>query len=370
MSIVNIKSKTDLSEFYLVYKVASHNEKEGFRGICHHIEHVMCEEMKKCEDAMTTDGVDFNAFTGENEVVFYIKGLERKLDKWRKVMIDSVINYAPTEDVVDREREIVLEEYKQYSSGPTEKHFWNVLRKHYNNYTAIGSEEEIKTFDHKKVTSYIKEHFSKPSFIVNVSKNKLKDNFGLKFSKEVSSFVPKNLKKNKFIVDPTNQQGDGAHMILVGKNPINENQGYLKVINAMLTMGLTSPFQSELRENRKLTYGAYVATYDLNSHGILLPYMPTSSSKLKSAEDGFKYVLNNHGKFMTKERFNLVKEYIKVGREKKNIFAEKNVFEILSGKEWAINPKDYNYDTMMDMYKKYYLFNKFDVSVDIVDFKG
>ena len=79
----NIKSKTDLSYLYLVYNTSSSLEKEGYRGISHLVEHVMCEKLKEHEDEMSSDGINFNAYTSSNRVVFHMDGLERKMKKWR-----------------------------------------------------------------------------------------------------------------------------------------------------------------------------------------------------------------------------------------------------------------------------------------------
>ena len=366
----NEKSKTDLSALYLVYKTRSCNETPGFRGICHHVEHVLCEKLKDLEDAMTIDGIDYNAYTDDNEVVFYMSGLERKMKKWRKKFINNILGYTPTEEVIDREREIVCEEYKQMLADPLSRHYCNMNRKYYNSYGAIGEIGDIKTFSAEKVLKYIKNNFNKPSCIISISKDFI---FNEKFMNIDFDTSPKcktyHSQFNDYLVlekgsNPDEQSNYG----LISKEKIEANQPYIKFINLMLSMGLNAPFMQELREKRKLTYGVQAVGINLNGSGINVMIMPTSTSKLIESEKTFKYVLNNPSKFMTKDRFNMTKEYLIVRDETKK-WSTNNINKFIIEKDWIINPKKYDYDVMMDFYNKYFKFNKFNVCIDTEEFK-
>lgn len=363
----NVKSKTDLSSLYMVYRVGTRQEPEYHKGIRHHVEHVMCERLKELEDAMTAEGVDFNAYTCENNVVFYMEGLERKIANWRQKFIENILSYIPTQEVIDREREIIVEEYKQTFAESVAKQYYNVMRKYYNNYGAIGEISDIKTFTADKLLPYYEKYFRKPNCIISVSKN---FKFDAKFMKIdfADITVGEDNGCNDLKIEPVSNPDNQSNYTLISKEPIVENQSYLKLICWMLSMGLNAPFMQEMREKRKLTYGIATDRVQLGDNGIIFMNMPTSTSKLVEGEKAFKYVLNNPKKFMTKERFDLVKGYLEVMQEKKQ-WTTSNINHILNSKNWNLDPKDFNYDIAMDMYNQHFKFNKFNVSIDTEDFK-
>ena len=68
--IINLKSETELSGFYVVYEGSTNLEKKGWFGISHLMEHLMCKNFDHLQEDFAKDGIDWNAYTSSNEIVF------------------------------------------------------------------------------------------------------------------------------------------------------------------------------------------------------------------------------------------------------------------------------------------------------------
>ena len=77
--IINLKSQTDLSGFYVVYEGSTNLEKAGWYGISHLMVHLMCKNFDHLQEDFDKDGIDWNAYTSGNEIVFYLTGLDEKV---------------------------------------------------------------------------------------------------------------------------------------------------------------------------------------------------------------------------------------------------------------------------------------------------
>ena len=109
--IINLKSQTDLSGFYVVYEGSTNLEKPGWFGISHLLEHLVCKSFDHLQEDFDRDSIDWNAYTSGNEIVFYLTGLDEKVNKWKGEFIKLLGQFNVTKEEFENERKIVLEEY-------------------------------------------------------------------------------------------------------------------------------------------------------------------------------------------------------------------------------------------------------------------
>ena len=57
MSVINVKSQTDLSGFHVVYRGSVKNEKKGWFGLSHLMEHLVCHHLDDMLDDFDRDGI-------------------------------------------------------------------------------------------------------------------------------------------------------------------------------------------------------------------------------------------------------------------------------------------------------------------------
>ena len=148
--IKNYSSKVKgMGSFYIIFENAVNIEWYSNYGISHLIEHCMCEQIKKYESDFKISGISFNADTGMTRVRFYIAGLDKGIQEYRKLFYDEIINYEITEDVFNREKSIVIQEYNDTISSPQGTFFENVYKKYFNTTLSGGDLKVLKKLTYK-----------------------------------------------------------------------------------------------------------------------------------------------------------------------------------------------------------------------------
>ena len=134
----------------------------------------MCEQIKKYESDFKIAGISFNADTGMTRVRFYITGLDKGIQEYRKLFYDEIINYEITEDVFNREKNIVIQEYNDNISSPQGTFFENVYRKYFNTTLPGGDLKVLKKLTYRDFIKFKNCYFGYPTYICNTSTSKIK----------------------------------------------------------------------------------------------------------------------------------------------------------------------------------------------------
>ena len=84
-----------------------------------------------------------------------------------------------------------------------------------------------------------------------------------------------------------------------------------------------------------------------------------------------KSLTNNWKKYLTKDRFNLVKDFYEVRKQKDEILRYKNVNQWINPEGWSVYDilDDVKFKKVMEVYDKYYQFDNFYISNDKTEFK-
>jgi predicted Zn-dependent peptidase len=208
-----------------------------------------------------------------------------------------------------------------------------------------------------------------PSKVINVSKN-------FKFKSNDIDFINRDIVKNlnygnhDVPLELGNQFKDKTSVILLSP-VVNENWNYVNFINAMLSMGLKSPLYSEIREKLGLVYFIHCYQSRMNKDGLVNISTLTNNKNVNQLLDGLKKVLKDKDKIFTKERFNIVKDYYSIRKQKEEILRYDNINSHLIPDGWStydildkVKIKD-----LLDIYDQYYNFDNFYISSDKKEFK-
>ena len=367
--IINLKSQTDLSGFYVVYEGSTNLEKKGWYGISHLMEHLMCKNFDHLQEDFDKDGIDWNAYTSSNEIVFYLTGLDEKVNKWKGEFMDLLSEFNVTKEQFENERNIVLEEYMDCFNDQTQSHQLNLSRKLFNDYDPIGLKEDLENLKFMDCLNFFELQYAKPSKIINVSKNK-------EYKNRLIDFVERDIVKpisfgnHDVTLEINNDFKDKSSLVMLSP-VIEEDFAYIHFINSMLSLGLKSPLYKEVREKKGLVYYIHCYQTRVNKQGLINIATQTSNKNFDKVVDSVKTILKNPNKFLTKERFNLVKDFYTVRRQKDEILRYKNVNQWINPEGWSV------YDILdkvtlkkiKEVYKKYYQFDKFYISNDKTEFK-
>jgi hypothetical protein len=109
----------------------------------------------------------------------------------------------------------------------------------------------------------------------------------------------------------------------------------------------------------------------MNKQGLTAISTQTSNKNFNAVVDSVKQVITNPSKYLTKDRFNLVKEYYKVRMEKDEILRYKNVNQWINPEGWSVYDilDEVKLPKVKEVYEKYYNFDNFYISNDKKEFK-
>jgi predicted Zn-dependent peptidase len=367
--IINLPSQTNLSGFYVIYEGSTNLEKPGWYGVSHLLEHLCCKSFDHLQEDFDRDGVDWNAFTSNNEICFFLTGLDEKVNKWKGQFVDLLGQFKITKEDFENERKIVLEELMDSFNTQTESHMLNLDRKLFGDYGPIGLKEDLEKLKFMDIINFWELQYAKPTKVINVSKNNPYKNKTLDFAERT---IVKNVSygDHKVPFELSNEFKDKSSLVMLSPI-IDEDFAYVHFINAMLSLGLKSPLYQEIREKKGLVYYVHCYQSRMNQQGINTIATQTSNKNFDEVVAATKTVLENPKKYLTKERFELVKEYYKVRMEKDEILRYKNVNQYINPEGWSVYEilDTVNLKKIKEVYDKYFKFENFYISNDKTEFK-
>jgi len=367
--IVNLKSPTDLSGFYVVYEGSTNLEKPGWYGISHIMEHLLCKSFDHLQEDFDRDGIDWNAYTSSNEIVFYLTGLDEKVNKYKNQFVDLLTSFKVTKEEFENERKIVLEEYMDCFNDQSQSHMLNLSRKLFNDYDPIGLKKDLENLKFMDCLNFFELQYAKPTKIINVSKNKDYKNKAVEFQERK---IVTNLSFGNHDTDlELNNDFKDKTSVVILSPVIEEDFAYVHFINAMLSLGLKSPLYQEIREKKGLVYFVHCYQSRVNDKGLNSISTLTSNKNFDEVVEAVKKVITNPDKFLTKERFNLVKEYYGVRKQKDEINRYASVNQWINPTGWSVYDilEEVTLKKIKEVYSKYYDFDKFYISSDKKEFK-
>ena len=371
--IINLKSPTDMSAFYIIWEGSTLLEEEHERGLSHLMEHLIGKNLDDLQDEMEVDGIEHNLWTSNNEICAYIIGLDEKIEKWKYKMVDLLCDFSNiTKEDFEKERNIVLSEYYNSFGDQVSSHWLNLDRKLFNKYNPIGCRKALENLKFMNCLNFFEKQYMYPSKIINVSKNSdfLNDDIIFKSYESDSKLKYLTDESHNPLFEFTNDFNREASLIMLSPI-IEEDNAVINFINTLLSKGLNSPLYKEVREKRGLVYYISASQTRYNKSGITSISTLTKKENINEVIEAVKYVFENIGQFLTEERFNIIKEsYI-------NNFKINELERYNYVTRW-INPDSFSvyeiidtitFDEVMEVFNKYYNLDEWYISIDLEEFK-
>ncbi len=361
--IQNVKSSTDLSGMYIHYQGSTINESKGMLGISHLMEHLICKSWEDMEDVFAQKGIDWNAWTSNDSIMFYWLGLDEYLKPFKKDLIKRISKFSITEKQLENEKKIVIEEYNNYFSMPREAHSMNLSRIKFNDFDPIGLREDIENIDLKMCKEYFDFQFKNPHKIINISKNSPLTMNSLVFN---DIEYHKSYKLGNYNNKVENMCQSDNNSIIYYSDIVSKDFAYIKFICKMLSDGLNSPLMQEVREKRGLAYGigAYLTQLS-SSEGSIKIFTDVSDTSFATISSVVEEVLDNPDKYITQKRLDIVKEgiEIKLKKDKINQYKSYESFIMKDDAKISLILPDINLEKVLEVYNRYFKFKKFSMSV-------
>lgn len=286
-------------------KTGARNEYKEELGISHYIEHMMFKgtktrTAKELSEIIDYNGGNMNAYTSRDTTCYYVKMLSSKLDIAVEIFSDMFMNSTFTEENLDKERNVIIEEIKMYQDIPEETiHDENVafvLSNEYGN-NVLGDEETLKGIDRERFLSYFNSKYLPDNMGISIAGNfdfddvfKLLDNsFGNMEKKPIREEIA-----SEFIIQSgeniIERESNQVHLCFntEGLSIRHEDRYVMGLLSDILGGNMSSRLFQKIREERGLAYSVYCYTTNFDEGGIFTVYAGTSKENYQLVIDLIK----------------------------------------------------------------------------------
>lgn len=292
--------------FGIWVKVGSQNEDLNLNGISHFIEHMIFKgtdkrSAKDIAEQIDEIGGQINAFTTKQMTCFYFKILDENFDKALEIMADMFLNSSFSDEEIEREKQVVIEEINMYEDTPEELVFELMHQKVFDGsslaWPILGSIDNVKSFSHEKLKNYYEKNYFGENIIISVAGNfetremleKIKKYFG---GIKNNRAEKKNLEvkyKNDFVIKKKDIEQVHICLGFPGVKNLVEKIYVLAVFNNIFGGGMSSRLYQKIREENGLAYSVFSYNYSYEKVGLFNIYAGINPSKV---EDCLKFIIH------------------------------------------------------------------------------
>jgi len=252
----------------------SRHESAELGGMAHFVEHMLFKgtATRSAEDiaqAIDSIGGQLDAFTAKEYASYYIKVLDEHLPLAVDVLSDIVLNPAFSNEDIEREKKVVLEEIKMVEDTPDDlvhelftQGFWE---NHPLGRPILGRPDTVEALTADVLRAYFTDAYAAPNLIVSAVGNveharvrELVENAfaavprsGAPIGENPPTVVPKILIRNKEL--------EQSHLCMGASSyPQNHDDRYSSyVLNTLLGGSMSSRLFQNVREKRGLAYAIF-----------------------------------------------------------------------------------------------------------------
>jgi predicted Zn-dependent peptidase len=275
----------------------SRDETDAQSGASHFLEHLLFKgtpekSAREIAEAVESVGGEMNAFTGQEETVFYVRVPDAHLALAVEILTDVLWRPAFRPDEVDSERQVILEEIGMRDDTPDDlvhDLFAGALfPQHALGRSVLGTDSSIEAMPRDDIASYHAAHYRPTNIVLAAAGNLTHDGLidllssrldgleGDRPERDSDSFgEPRSV---AVIERPTEQ----AHVVvgLRSVSHLDPDRYALTVLNQALGGGMSSRLFQEVREERGLAYSVYSYRGAFADTGMLAIYAGTSPERV------------------------------------------------------------------------------------------
>lgn len=303
------KSNNDLGSVYVVYESPVKNEDPHLKGMSHLLEHMICCSLDDVEEKLDQHCLNHNAYTGGDEVVFYLSGLSEELVKFRQLFVDRITNYRPQLEHFNKEKNIVLQEYDDAYSESGFSSFSNYSSMKFGYVGPIGVRQAIESVTFEQICELHSRVFAKPSKVIVVDSEDFPVEVDFADTSLGEYATHRHLNLDAPVV-PSSVNLLNVSPVL----PINGSY-HLHIIQSVLGYGLKSPLYQELREKASLCYWVSASGYKMNDDHVMVVSTSTKEANVSKIFDLTLAVLSDPERHINRDRFDLMMQNRRIAKK-------------------------------------------------------
>ncbi len=337
LKVVLVPEERESVTVRVMVGTGSREETDKEAGSAHFLEHFVFKGTKKfpgmydINEAVENVGGAFNAYTGQNEMGFWVKMAKDHLERAIKIIGQVVTEPLLPEEHFDKERGTILEELHMYEDRPDSKAGEEcgklLFGKSNLGRPIIGTKESLKGMTIKDLRKYFDKWFVAENITVGVVGSFGDEKKVLELiKKEFAVLVGDNRKipeKNKFSWDSqkdwrkklVSRKVEQAAVVMAfrGIDMFDERRYSLDLLNIVLGSGWTSRLLKEVREERGWAYGIGSDIGEFTDAGEVYIAAGLPKNKLKEAVELITEICYGIGD--PKSKWVITEEELKTAKE-------------------------------------------------------
>jgi predicted Zn-dependent peptidase len=280
----------------------SRHETNEQGGIAHFVEHMLFKgtATRTAEDiaqAIDSIGGQLDAFTAKEYASYYIKVLDEHLPLAVDLLSDIVTNPRFSDDELEREKKVILEEIKMVEDTPDDlvhelftQHFWEG---HPLGRPILGTKETVESFTPDVLRDYFGAAYAAPNLIVSAAGNighaQVRDLVNAAF-RNVPRSAPQYADAVPRVVPQVvvrSKELEQSHLCLgTGSYPQNHDDRYVSyIMNTVLGGSMSSRLFQNVREKRGLAYAVFSGLSAYRDTGNLTIYAGCANEAVTEVVD-------------------------------------------------------------------------------------
>lgn len=295
--IEDIKSINTASLGFFV-RAGVKNELSGEEGISHFIEHLLFKgttnrSAKEISEEIDNQGGMINAYTSVEKTAYYIQMTSNTLETGIDILNDMFLNSTFTDENIEKERNVIIEEIRMYEDIPEEvvhEENLNFAINGVQSQKVAGTIESLKGIDREKILRYFYDMYKPENIVIAVAGNidvesvynQLNRGIGQLEDRSTKRFYDGSMSINsgeKIINQETNQ----VHLCVntLGASNTDNDRVAMSVISNVLGGNMSSRLFQKIREERGLAYSVYSYTSNFDEGGLFTIYAGTTHEDYK-----------------------------------------------------------------------------------------
>lgn len=278
LTIIADQKDIQTANIRVVVNAGALNETEEVSGISHFLEHMAFKgTVNKSAKELIEDieflGGDTGAYTTKDHTCYYVSLPDKNCKHGIKFLASILKESNFPENELEKEREVIIQEYKEANSDPIHLAWWGLQDTMFNGKASarqvLGTLDNIKKFTRDDLLNYFQTFYTAENMYISISSNWSEDLMIWWVKENFEDF--RKGSKNVFLTDESNcnrhlrksKEGIVQDYIFMALPWINYNDKdfYTSLIfKTILDGGMSCRLFQELRENSGLCYSCY--TFD------------------------------------------------------------------------------------------------------------
>ncbi len=311
-------------------KVGARDDFNGVAGMAHFLEHIIFKGSKKLSarkiaTSFESLGAYTNAFTTQENILFYVRALNSHFNKTFAMLSDIVMNPEMRSKDIEKEKSVIIEEIKSYEDDPEEQIFDfadNLLfGTHPLGNPIVGTVDSVSKISSELLKNFHQTYFQPQNIIVVVSgaiPHHQLINLAKKYLKLPSlnfhipeRSTPEIISNKEIIVQRQIQQ---THLLFAKRiEGIKSPERYpMSVLNVLFGDGMSSRLYQNIREKSGLAYSVYSSLQLFEDCGGFYIYSATDNRNEKRLKQSLmKEILNIRNNQIKDSELRRAKEQLK-----------------------------------------------------------